>query len=164
METVKNNYEKLVTYSEQIVSILDDYKKSYIYYNTNPDNQDYAKMFSIDSGNLTALNKNLFVTTNDIQKDIDELNKKISELDKRLVKEKALNGELLSKLQQLEGKGNGSQVMNSNSKEMYEKQYISNWNIFIGIFIIIGMLASVFRKSYAASQSSSSSLTSRNTR
>ena len=55
-----------------INNILDEYKKGYIYYNTNPDNNEYARIFYVASGNVTTLNKDLFVTTNDIQKNIDD--------------------------------------------------------------------------------------------
>jgi len=36
--------------------------------------------------------------------------------------------------------------MNSNSKETYKTQYIANWNMFIGVCILIGMLITIFKK------------------
>ena len=41
MDQVKQNYTNLKTYNEQIGPILDEYKKGYVYYNTNPDNNEY---------------------------------------------------------------------------------------------------------------------------
>ena len=146
MEQVKQNYTNLKTYNEQIGPLLDEYKKGYIYYYTNPDNNEYARIFSIASGNITALNKDLFVTTNDIQKNIDDLNVKLATLDTNIKKEKKENDHLVSKLVHIEGKGKGSQVMNSNSKELYKQQYISNWDMVVGILIISGALVTVFRK------------------
>jgi hypothetical protein len=146
MEQVKQNYTNLKTYNEQIGPLLDEYKKGYIYYYTNPDNNEYARIFSIASGNITALNKDLFVTTNDIQKNIDDLNVKLATLDTNIKKEKNENDHLVSKLVHIEGKGKGSQVMNSNSKELYKQQYISNWDMVVGILIISGALVTVFRK------------------
>lgn len=146
MEQVKQNYTNLKTYNEQIGPLLDEYKKGYVYYYTNPDNNEYARIFSIASGNITALNKDLFVTTNDIQKNIDDLNVKLATLDTNIKKEKKENDHLVSKLVHIEGKGKGSQVMNSNSKELYKQQYISNWDMVVGILIISGALVTVFRK------------------
>ena len=146
MEQVKQNYTNLKTYNEQIGPLLDEYKKGYVYYYTNPDNNEYARIFSIASGNITALNKDLFVTTNDIQKNIDDLNVKLATLDTNIKKEKKENYHLVSKLVHIEGKGKGSQVMNSNSKELYKQQYISNWDMVVGILIISGALVTVFRK------------------
>jgi hypothetical protein len=146
LEIVKQNYTDLKTYSEKIIPILDDYKKAYIFYNTVPDNQEYASNFAITSGNVTSLNKDLFVKTNDIQKSVDDINKQLELLNTEIQKEKEKNGELKYMLQDLEGKGFGSKVMNSNSKELYKKQYISNWDMIIGIGIVGGLLITLFRK------------------
>jgi hypothetical protein len=153
MEQVKQNYTNLKTYNEQLGPILDEYKKGYIYYNTNPDNNEYARIFSVASGNVTALNKDLFVTTNDIQKNIDDLNVQLTALDKKIATEKNTNKHLLSKLQHLEEKNNGSHVMSSNSQELYKQQYISNWDMVVGILIISGALVTVFRKPKLSSSS-----------
>jgi len=145
MNKVEKNYTNLKTYSEQIIPVLDDYKKSYISYNIDPQNQEYATIFSVNSGNITTLNKDLFVTTNNIQTSINELNKKNSILDKNIKIEKKNNNDLVFKLQQIEGVGDGSIIMNDNSKELYKEQYISNWNMIIGILILIGILMSIFK-------------------
>ena len=146
MEQVKQNYTNLKTYNEQLGPILDEYKKGYVYYNTNPDNNEYARIFSVSSGNVTALNKDLFVTTNDIQKNIDDLNTQLTALDAKIATEKKTNAHLISKLQHLEGKNNGSNVMSSNSQELYKQQYISNWDMVVGILIISGALVTIFKK------------------
>jgi hypothetical protein len=74
------------------------------------------------------------------------LNVKLATLDTNIKKEKKENYHLVSKLVHIEGKGKGSQVMNSNSKELYKQQYISNWDMVVGILIISGALVTVFRK------------------
>ena len=153
MNQVEANYTNLKMYSEQIMPALDDYKKSYIYYNTNPDNEEYANIFSKNSGTITTLNKDVFVMTTNIEKNIDTLNKKTSVLDKKIKLEKKTNSDLVFKLEQLQGTNNGSKEMNSDSKELYKEQYISNWNMVIGIFLITGALITVFRKPIAMSTS-----------
>jgi len=145
MNIVKQNYTNLKTYSEQIIPVLDDYKKSYISYNIDPQNQEYATIFSVNSGNITSLNKDLFVTTNNIQRGIDELNKKNNILNKNIIIEKKNNNDLIFKLQQIEGVGDGSLIMIDNSKELYKEQYIYNWNMVIGILILIGILMTIFK-------------------
>jgi hypothetical protein len=146
MNQVEQNYSNLKSYSEKIIPALDDYKKSYVNYNVNPQNQEYATIFSINSGNITGLNKDLFVTINTIQKSTDDLNKKINILDNNLILEKKTNSDLVFKIQQIKGTGVGSKIMNSNSKELYKQQYISNWDMVFGILIISGMLVTIFRK------------------
>jgi len=146
MDRVKQNYTNLKTYNEQIGPLLDEYKKGYINYHTNPDNDEYSRIFSVASGNFNTLNKDLFVTTNDIQSQIDNLNKQLSDLDTKISSEKTKNDNLVSQLKDLEGTGKGSIVMNKNSKELYRQQYISNWDMVLGILIILGALTMVFRK------------------
>jgi hypothetical protein len=146
MEQVKQNYTDLKTYNEQVGPILDEYKKGYVYYNTNPDNNEYSRIFSVASGNVTTLNKDLFVTTNDIQKNIDDLNAQLTILDEKISQEKKTNAHLITTLQNLEGKNNGSQVMSGNSQELYKQQYISNWDMVVGILIISGALVTIFKK------------------
>jgi len=146
MEQVKQNYTNLKTYSEKMEPLLDEYKKGYIYYNTSPDNEEYSRIFSIASGNITASNKDLFVTTNNIQQGIDELNVKLNDLNNKIQLEKPTNVNLAKNLMHHEGKGNGSEVLISNSKELYKQQYISNWDMVIGIFIISATIITIFRK------------------
>lgn len=146
MEQVKQNYINLKTYSEKIDPLLDEYKKGYIYYNTNPDNEEYSRIFSIASGNITSINKDVFVTTNNIQKGIDDLNVKLNDLNNKIRLEKPTSISLAKNFLHHEGKGNGSQVLISNSKELYKQQYISNWDMVIGIFIISGTIITIFRK------------------
>ena len=146
MDQVKQFYNELKTYSEQINPTLDEYKKAYIYYNTSPQNPEYASFFSITNGNITTLNKEVFVTTNNIQSLIEKIKKSSTILEKNINTEKSSNRELVLQLQQVEGSGNGTAIMNGNSVELYKEQYISNWNIVVGIFILTGVLVTVFRK------------------
>ena len=146
MDQVKQNYNNLKTYNEQIGPLLDEYKKGYINYHTNPDNDEYSRIFSVASGNFNALNKDLFVTTNDIQKNIDKSNILLTEMDENIKSEKTKNDNLVGQLKQLQGSGKGSLIMNKNSKELYRQQYISNWDMVIGILIISGALVIVFKK------------------
>jgi hypothetical protein len=158
MNEVKQFYNDLKTYSEKINPTLDEYKKAYIYYNTSPQNPEYASFFSISNGNVTTLNKELFVTTNNIQVLIDKIKKSSAILEKNIGSEKVVNSELLLRLQQVEGSGNGTAIMNMNTVELYKEQYISNWSMVIGIFILTGVLITVFRKPPTTSISNSSSV------
>ena len=146
MDQVKQFYNELKTYSEKINPTLDEYKKAYIYYNTSPQNSEYASFFSISNGNITALNKDVFVTTNNIQSLIEKIKKSSAILEKNIGSEKSSNRELVLQLQQVEGSGNGTAIMNGNAVELYKEQYICNWSMVIGIFILTGVLVTVFRK------------------
>jgi preprotein translocase subunit Sss1 len=94
MNTAQQNYEKINTYSELFPSVLDEYKRSYINYNKNPDYNEYSQIYSKNKGSLNTLNSNVFVLTNDIQKNIDNLNKQIVVLDSKITEEKNINSDL----------------------------------------------------------------------
>jgi hypothetical protein len=105
MNTAQKNYEKLNTYSELFPSVLDEYKRSYINYNKNPDYNEYSQIYSKNKGALHTLNSNVFVLTNDIQKNMDNLNKQIAILDIRINQEKSINANLKKTWSSVKGVG-----------------------------------------------------------
>jgi len=134
---MSENKEKLEIYKSQFDAVIDDYKKYFILTNKNPDYQEYSNFFSTINSNLTSINKELFVINNNIDKNTDVINTNISNLDKEILKEKEINKRLLFILKQGKGKENSSFIMIDDSINLYKYQYISNWNILIGIFILI---------------------------
>ena len=52
--------QKLQTLSEQLPSILDDFKKYYVFYNKNPEYDEYKSHFDIVKNNLNAINSQMF--------------------------------------------------------------------------------------------------------
>ena len=146
MTHVQQIYDKLNIYSEQFPSVLDDFKKSYIIYNKNPDYDEYSQIYTKNKGALHSLNTNVFVLTNDVQKNIDDLNSKITELDNKIIDQKSINKDLKTRFANLNGTNNGAYELNDDTKELYKIQYISNITIVVGIIGVIGLLFSVFSK------------------
>ena len=66
--------QKLQTLSEQLPSILDDFKKYYVFYNKNPEYDEYKSHFDIVKNNLNAINSQIFTLSNDVQTNIDSIN------------------------------------------------------------------------------------------
>ena len=54
------------TLKEKLPSILDDFKKYYVFYNKNPEYNEYQQIFENIKGNLQNINSELFITTNNI--------------------------------------------------------------------------------------------------
>ena len=65
----------------------------------------------------------------------------------KLEDEKKLNGELMKILSNLENTQNGSEILIDNSKYSYNTQYYNNWEIFVGILIVSGLLVKLFKPS-----------------
>ena len=94
---------------------------------------------------LQTMSRDLFLTTNNINKNIEILDSEMSSIGVKLENEKKLNGELMKVLSSLENTHNGSEILIDDSKDTYNRQYYYNWEIFIGILIVSGLLVKLFK-------------------
>ena len=132
-------FAKLKPFQEKLPHILEDFVKYYVFYNRNPEVNEYQQLFDNIKGNLQSLNSGLFMETNNIEKMTEIINEKLLELDKLIMKEKKMNRELKRRLGIVENTYNGSDEMINNFKDMYELQYLTNFATFAGI-IVLGTL------------------------
>jgi hypothetical protein len=130
---------KLKPLHEKLPSILEDFIKYFVFYNRNPEVNEYQQLFDNIKGNLQSLNSGLFMETNNIEKMTEIINEKLLELDKLIMKEKKMNRELKRRLGIVENTYNGSDEMIHNFKDMYELQYLTNFATFAGI-VVLGTL------------------------
>ena len=131
--------EKLQALQQQLPAILEDFKKYYVFYNKNPEYDEYRQMFENMKTNLNKINSDLFVLSNDVSSNTDELNKQLIILNALIVREKQRNRELKRKLGIVENKSNAADEMISNFREIYESEYLRNWGLF-GCIIVGGLL------------------------
>lgn len=127
--------KKLNSLNEQLPSILDDYNKYYVLYNKNPDYNEYQQSFQGIKGNLNQLNSELFMLSNGVQKNTDEINKLLNELNEAIYIEKKTNSDLKKQLVNVESEKNATTEMIINYKQMYNNDYLRNWGIFLSILI-----------------------------
>lgn len=137
--------EKIDTLQTQFFSALDDFKKYYVYYNKNPEVNEYQNYYSNSKGQLQSISKDLFVLTNDIEKNIEELDKAMSSISKELNIEKKKNKRMNELLSNMENTQNGSEILISDSKYNYNVQYYHNIEMFAGSIIIGFLLAKLFK-------------------
>jgi len=145
MNIVDKNNEKIETYREQFYAALGDYKNAYILHKKNPNNNEYERLYTMSSAQVDSIDKNVFILSIKMDNDLEKLNSYVSEMDKNIKQKKEINNDLKSKLLHIEGNGNGSIIMNENSKELYKYQYVANWIVFLGIFLISYSLYNVFK-------------------
>lgn len=131
--------QQLQTLQSQLPAILADFQKYYVFYNKNPEYQEYGQMFQNIKSNLNQVNSNLFSLSNDIQMNTDNINEKLFLLDRLIKEERIKNKKLKIKLGIIENKNNASIELISDYKEMYESGYLRNWGLFLSI-IIVGIL------------------------
>jgi len=156
MELENNNYEHVFTKSEQYKEKLDqlnsgvhlllhEFKKTYVITNMHPTNEEYQTQYQNIINSLGEILSKLFSISNDVQVNIDELNKKLFEFDILIRKEKEKNKELKRKLGIIENKNNAASEMISDYKDIYEKRYLRNWSLLLSSVIGIVTIVKTFK-------------------
>jgi hypothetical protein len=137
--------EKINSINSSFFSALDDYEKYYVYYNKNPEVNEFQNYYANSKGQIQNISRDLFLTTNNIDKNIEDLNTKMEAVSLKLQDEKKLNSELMKIISNLTNTKSGSELLIDDSKEEYNTQYYNNWELIIGIFIVGGLLITSFR-------------------
>ena len=136
--------EKINTIKSQFFSALDDFKKYYVYYNKNPEVNEFQNYYINSKSQLQGMSSDLFLTSNNIDKNIELLDQKMSAISVQLNDEKKLNKEMMELISKLENTQNGSEILIDDSKNTYNNQYWKNWEIFAGIVIVSILLSKLF--------------------
>ena len=138
--------EKINNIKSQFFSALEDFKKYYVYYNKNPEVNEFQNYYANSKGQLQTMSRELFLTTNDIDRHIEILDEEMKHVAVKLEEEKKINEEMTRLFTNLQNTKNGSDILIDDSKEEYNKQYYANWEMIIGIFVVSGILATQFRQ------------------
>jgi hypothetical protein len=146
--------DKINTIKTQFFSALDDYKKYYVYFNKNPEVNEFQNYYSTSKGQLQSMTRDLFLISNNIDKNIEILdNQMSSSISLQLADEKNLNKEMEQLIANLQNTQNGSEVLIQDSKDKYNIQYLKNWELFAGIVITGILLSHIFKKKIPVSSS-----------
>ena len=141
MDTQSQTYdEKINNIKNSFFSALDDFKKYYVYYNKNPEVDEFQNFYSNSKGQLQQLNSEMFSVTNEIQKHIQELDVDMEIITSKLETEKELNSELMKLINNIQTTQNGSKILIDDAKEEYNIQYYKNLELFIGICFLIKII------------------------
>ena len=142
--------EKIKTIKDSFFSALDDFKKYYVFFHKNPEVDEFQNFFINSKGQLQKLNAEIFLVTNQIQKNIKDLDMEMRTVSKKLEDEKKLNEELMKLINQIRTTQDGSEIMIDDAKEEYNIQYYKNWEIFMGIVIFTGISVKLLSKPAAS--------------
>lgn len=140
IEKSDKNSEKINGLKTQFFSALDDYKKYYVYYNKNPEVDEFQNYYANSKSQLQTMSRNVVLQTNEIDSDIETLDAEMDIISRKLEREKKLNIKLMRLLNNLQNTQNGSEILIDDAKELYNTQYRYNWELFIGILIISGVI------------------------
>jgi hypothetical protein len=157
MELESNNYgdnftktnqykEKIDQLDSGINLLLDEFKKLYVITKMHPNNEEYQRHYQNIINNLASVLSKLFSVSNDIQINIDKLNKKLFEFDVLIGEERVKNKELKIKLGIVENKSNAASEMISDYKNIYDKRYLRNWSLILSSILCILAIRNIFKK------------------
>lgn len=146
MESPDQIFDKLDAYTSKFYSALDDFSNSYINYKLYPGYSENQNIYANNKAILESLQADVFVATNDVQRNINSLNLLISDLNSKISTEKTKNAKLKSQLSQLMSSSNGANSLIGESSELYKMQWLSNITLFIGIFLVVIIIFKVFSK------------------
>lgn len=143
MDTKAQQFEEKINgINSSFLSALDDFKKYYVYYNKNPEVNEYSNNFVNSKNQLQQLSGEMFTVTNNIQKNIEELDSGVSNISDELTKEKNKNKELEKLASGLKGTQDGSSILINDTKREYQNIFFQNFELFNGILFILGLLIS----------------------
>lgn len=146
MESPDQILDKLNAYTSKFYSALDDFSDSYINYKLYPGYSENQNIYANNKAILESLQADVFVATNDVQRNIDTLNGLITDLNAKINIEKTKNTTLKFQLSQLMSSSNGADLLIGEASELYKMQWLSNVTLFIGIFLVLITLFKVFSK------------------
>jgi hypothetical protein len=125
----------------QFFSALDDFKKYYVYYNKNPEVDEFQNNYENSKSQLQNLSNKLLRISCSINENINKIDSDMTNVVKKLEFEKEANGKLINALNNLEKTQNGSEILIDDSKEKYNEQFYNNALMYFGILFILGFLA-----------------------
>jgi CII-binding regulator of phage lambda lysogenization HflD len=137
--------EKLGVLKGSVNLLLDEFKKIYVISKMHPANQEYQQQYANMVAGLNQLQSKLFTVSNDVQVNIDKINKAMIALDIHIRKEREKNRELKVKLGIIENKSNASSEMIDDYTQIYDERYLRNWALGLSTLICIMTIGSVFK-------------------
>jgi hypothetical protein len=137
---------KIDDIKNQFMSVLDDFKKYYIYYNKNPESNEFQNYYANSKSNLQTLNQNIFSLTNSIQKNIIDLDKENTYMNKQIIILKKKFEKMVKLQHNLEMTEDGSEQLINDSKELYNEQYHKNVILFLALLLLISLSYKTFSR------------------
>jgi len=140
-QEAQQNLDKINALNNQFLSVIEDYKKYYVYYNKNPEVEEFYTNFENAKSQLTLIVKQLNNLSVKITQDTSNLNNDISNINRQIQTEKSLNDDLNNVVSGLKATNNSSKALIDDSKDQYNDNYIKLWEMILGIFLLGFILA-----------------------
>jgi hypothetical protein len=152
MELENKNYQQPEQYIEQLNQLnggldllLGVFSKIYVSSKMNPSNEEFQQQYANIISSINQIQSKLFTTSNDVQVNIDELSKKLLEINILIDMEREKNTELKINLGMITNKNNAASEMIYNYKQIYNQNYLRNWALFLSTILCIFTISKVYK-------------------
>jgi hypothetical protein len=129
----QNIRQQLDSIQSQLDPMLDDYKKNYVLYNKEPDNEEYESYYETSVTNIEQLKNKLFDIKNQIETNNSKLSSNLDTINTKINNSRQKNTKLRSGLDYTENEYNTSEEMIDNYVEIYNLTYLKNFSLLIGV-------------------------------
>ena len=147
IKNISNLFEEAsIILLQQLDPILDDFKKYYVLYKKNPNNQEFSNIFLTNQSQIDKLISQAIKIKNQIERKTQEINNIVELIDKEINKEKRKNKLLKKKLYQTNDQTNGSNEMINDYKNTYNLTRFDNIITIIGTLILIFFIVKIMTK------------------
>jgi hypothetical protein len=147
----QDNFTKSSVFKDKIKELdsgfgvlVDEFKKLFVLYNMYPNNQEYQQQYQNTLNNLDRVMSKLFSVSNDIERNVDDINKQLFEYDGLIKKEKKKNINFKAKLGIVEDKNNAAFEMITDYKDIYNKSYLRNVSLILSSIICLLAIVRVY--------------------
>lgn len=144
MDFLANNYmdqtEKINTLQSQFSSVLDDFKKYYVYYHKNPEVSEFQNYYENSKSQLASLTQDMGNVKNGIVAFLERLEQETAATASQLSQEKQTYAKLTKRKEDVVGTENGSEILVEDAKHRYNRQYYDNVEMVVGIALLICLL------------------------
>jgi chromosome segregation ATPase len=143
----KQYSNKLNSLNDGISPLLDDFKKLFILYKMNPQNQEYQQQFENITNHLNNIESKLFSISNEIQTNIENINKSLSTFNENIEKERKKNKEYKNILGIVENESKASLKLINDYKGIYDNNYLKNWGLVLSTLFCVYIISKTYKKS-----------------
>lgn len=151
-DKIKTNYneiniKKLNELKLSLNPILEEFKKLFVLSKMYPQNQEIQNQYQNIINNINEIKTKFFTFSNEIDVNIDELNKKLLALNTLIIKERKTNEKLKLKMGYVESKNNAANELINDYEFIYNKNYLKNWAIILSSLIALYIISIVYKQS-----------------
>ena len=138
--------QKLIALTNQYNFLITDFVKYFVFFNKNPSVDEYRNLYNSNKGQIQSVFTDLVTLKSNIEKEVGQMNSKVQLITTEINNNEKIYNNLFTLNLQSSNTRDGSVSLIDETKEIYNKQYYLNVELFIGILLLLFMYFNPFSK------------------